>query len=420
MKVLVITYYWPPAGGSGVQRWLKFVKYLREFGVEPIIYTVDQANYPILDESLHHEIPENLEVLKQPIWEPNKFFNKSSKKTSAGFLDANPSFLGRIAHYIRANYFIPDARKFWINPSIKYLLKYLQEHPVDVLITTGPPHSLHLIGLGLKKKLNIKWMADFRDPWTQIDYFHQLPLTKRSVTKHHELEQKVLTNADAVVVVGKTMAAHYKNFTNKIHVITNGFDSAELNDSVHLDQKFSLVHVGMMNTDRNHEILWQALKELTSENESFASDLHLKFIGKVSAKVLQSVQNYHLERYTEFIDYLEHHLVTKHQQSAQILLLSVNNVPSAKGIITGKIFEYLHAKRPILALAPKDGDLSEILKSTNAGVTIDFNDKEKLKAQLLDFYTRFKSQSLHSESTNIEQYHRKNLTKELVEILKEL
>ena len=174
-KVLIITYYWPPAGGSGVQRWLKFSKYLRDFDIEPVIYTIDNPTYPILDASLEDEIPDNLEILKRSIFEPNSLlsvFGGKKNKESAGFLNPNPTFLGKIAQYIRANYFIPDARKFWIKPSVKFLTNYLKNNQIDVVVTTGPPHSMHLIGLELKKKMGIKWISDFRDPWTEIDYFH--------------------------------------------------------------------------------------------------------------------------------------------------------------------------------------------------------------------------------------------------------
>lgn len=420
MKVLVITYYWPPAGGSGVQRWLKFVKYFRDFGIEPVVYTVDNANYPILDASLEKDIPDGIEVLKQLIWEPNTLFGKSSKKTSAGFLGSNPSFFGKIAQYIRANYFIPDARKFWIKPSVKFLSKYLNENTIDMIITTGPPHSLHLIGLELKKKLNIKWLADFRDPWTEIDYFHQLPLTRKAIKKHQDLEKNVLKEADAVLVVGETMANNYRKYNAQVHVITNGYDTTQLNKDSALDEKFSIVHVGMMNADRNHKILWQALQELCQEDSNFINDLHLKFIGKLAKEVIQSIKGHNLGPQVEIIDYLEHSKVLEHQRSGQVLLLLVNNVPSAKGIITGKIFEYLRAKRPIIAIAPIDGDLAKIIENTNAGVTIGFNDKESLKTKILDFYGDFKNGGLQAGSKNIERYHRKNLTKDLVQILKEL
>ncbi|MET2985680.1 glycosyltransferase [Aureibaculum conchae] len=423
MKVLIITYYWPPAGGSGVQRWLKFVKYLTEFGIEPIVYTVDNANYAIEDYTLQHEIPVSVDALKQPIKEPNtilSFFGNKNKKTSAGFLTDNPSFFGKVLQYVRANYFIPDARKYWIKPSLNYLTDYLKDNPVDVIITTGPPHSLHLIGLQLKKSLSLKWIADFRDPWTDIDYFHKLPLTQKSIKKHNQLEEEVVSTADCVLVVGNTMKHNFLKYNKNIEVITNGYDG-ELNTSeVELDNKFSLVHVGMVNVDRNPKVLFTVLSELINENESFAKDFQLTLVGKLANEVVASIENNNLKSNTKIIDYLPHNEVVDFHNKAQVLLLLVNNVPSAKGIITGKIFEYLQAKRPIFAIGPKDGDLADIINQTSSGAVVDFNDAMNMKKTILNLYSNFKDKSLYSRTKNIEKYHRKNLTKSLVKILNQL
>lgn len=424
MKVLIITYYWPPAGGSGVQRWLKFVKYLQSFDIEPVVYTVDNPNYAIVDNSLENDVPRNITVLRQPIWEPNdllSFFKKKSTKTSAGFLNPNPSFLGKILQYIRANYFIPDARKHWIKPSVKFLSNYLLENKVDAIITTGPPHSLHLIGLQLKQKLGQKWISDFRDPWTEIDYFHQLPLTEKSVKKHLELEKEVLENSDAVLVVGKTMKENFKQISNNIHVITNGYDT-EVNsfkEEKSLDIKFSITHIGLMNADRNPRILWEVLLELIDENKEFKNDIEVKLIGKIAEEVETSLDRLPKEIINR-VGYVSHEKVKNYQQKSQVLLLAVNKVPSAKGIITGKIFEYLQAKRPILAIGPKDGDLAEILSETNSGIIVDFKDKNQLKQEIIKLYSKFKNGNLKVNSKNIEQYHRKELTKKLSEVIKEL
>ena len=423
MKVLIITYYWPPAGGSGVQRWLKFVKYLQNFDIEPVVYTVDNPSYAILDETLQSDIPTSVEILKQSIREPNNFlsfFSKKNKKTSAGFLDANPSFFGKVAQYIRANYFIPDARKFWINPSVKYLTNYLKNNNIDVVITTGPPHSVHLIGLKLKQKLNIKWIADFRDPWTDIDYFHQLPLTKKALQKHHQLEKEVVSTADCVLVVGKTMKENYLKFNKNIEVVTNGFDGEITGDKVGLDKKFTLVHIGLMNADRNPITLWKVLSEIIKENKGFANDFQLKLIGSIANEVQESINEYKLGSYIEKVAYLPHQEVILHQKSAQVLLLTINNVPSAKGILTGKIFEYLQAKRPILAIGPIDGDLAKIIKTTNSGVVIGFEDQLVLKKTILAYYTSYKNGNLAVASTNIKQYHRKELTGQLAGIIHKL
>ena len=421
-KVLIITYYWPPAGGSGVQRWLKFVKYFRDFGVEPVVYTVENPNYPILDASLENEIPKGITVLKQPIWEPNNLLSLFGKKKteSAGFLNPNPTFLGKVLQYVRANYFIPDARKFWVKPSVKYLKKYLEETNIDCVITTGPPHSLHLIGLELKQQLPIKWIADFRDPWTEIDYFHQLPLSKKAIKKHYHLEGEVLKNADAVLVVGNTMKKNYDQFNSNIHTITNGFDGDIKELNTKLDDKFSCTHIGLMNADRNPKMLWEVFSELCGENESFKNDFQLKLIGKIDPSILKDIEANQLSKNVEVIDYVSHKEVLEFQQKSQVLLLVVNNVPSAKGIITGKIFEYLMAKRPILAIAPSNGDLAEILKNTNAGKTVNFEDKAQLKKNILNLYADYKKGDLKIQSNNIEQFHRKELTKKVAELIIDL
>lgn len=423
MKVLIITYYWPPAGGSGVQRWLKFVKYLQDFNVVPVVYTVDKPNYVLLDETLQKEIPKNIEILKQAIWEPNNIFSKfknNQHQTSAGFLNPNPSFFERKLQYIRANYFIPDARKYWVKPSVKYLSDYLKYNKTDVIITTGPPHSLHLIGLELQKQSGVKWIADFRDPWTDIDYFHQLPLSNKSKQKHLILEKEVLKSADSVLVVSETMKENYKRFNSNIQVITNGFDGNISQKKVDLDDKFTITHIGMMNADRNPTILWKVLRELVNEDTHFASDLQIKLIGKSATEIYNSIKENKIENYIQFIGYLPHQKVMDHQRSSQVLLLVVNNVPSAKGIITGKIFEYLQAKRPILAIGPVDGDLATIIENTNSGIVIDFKDDENLKKNILELYQKFKQENLNIVSKNIEKYHSKNLTKQLVEVINSL
>lgn len=423
MKILLITYYWPPAGGSGVQRWLKFVKYFSSFGIDPIVYTVENPDYAVEDESLLSEVPDGLQVLREPVWEPNKVLSKlkiNKKNQSAGFLNPDPSFLQRQMHYIRANYFIPDARKYWIKPSVRKLSAFLKENPVDVVISTGPPHSVHLIGCELKKIFGVKWLADFRDPWTNIDYFHNLPLTKAARKKHHELENKVLKEADAVLVVGKTMREEFIDRNKNTYVLSNGFDEQVEDDEVVLDTRFSISHIGMMNADRNPKIFWQALRELIDEDEDFSRDLSVKLIGKCDDEVYQSVETFGLSDYVNFVAYVAHKDVLKFQRSSQLLLLAVNDVPSSRSVITGKVFEYLQSERPVIGIGPVDGDLAEILTETEAGVMVDFDDLISLKKTLVRYYEAFKTGQLLNHTKNIDRYHRKNLTKELATILRSL
>lgn len=422
MKILILTYYWPPAGGSGVQRWLKFVKYLQEFGITPVVYTVDNPDFAIKDSGLEKDIPEGIEVLKQPIWEPYKlasYFSKGKKSnTNAGFLKSNKSLFGKISAYIRANYFIPDARMFWIKPSVSYLEDYLKDNPVDLIISSGPPHSLHKIALELKKKTGIKWMSDFRDPWTDIDYFHQLPLTEKAKRKHFKLEKEVLMHSDAVVVVGKTMRENYLKYNKNTFVITNGFDVAPSEEETVLDAKFSITHIGMMNEDRNPVALWEALASLSQEIKGFTENLQVQLIGKLDSSVLNSLELNGLMNNTNLVPYLPYEEVHAYQKKSQVLLLAINKVPSAKGIITGKIFEYLVAKRPILAIGPKDGDLAEILEETKSCSIVDFDDVISLKEILKELYQNYLNNNLSVSSENIHKYHRKELTKELAKLIK--
>ncbi len=406
-----------------MQRWLKFVKYLPSFDVTPVVYTVKDPDYAVEDESLLSEVSNDVQVIRESIWEPNSFLSKinsKEKQKSAGFIDPNPSFIGRQIQYIRANYFIPDSRKFWIKSSVKKLTSFVQENDIDIMITTGPPHSLHLIGAEIKKRTGLKWLADFRDPWTNIDYFHSLPLTKKSREKHYQMETMVLKKADAVTVVGNSMKKEFSDRNDQVHVLTNGFDGDTKSKESLLDKKFSICHIGMMNADRNPKILWRAIRELIDESEDFRKDLVVKLIGNCDREVYESVSEWKLKHHVSFVAYVPHKDVLNFQRSSQILLLAVNNVPSAKSLITGKIFEYLQSQRPVIGIGPVDGDLADILNETQAGQIIDFEDVKGLKELIKSHYRLFKSGKLKSKARNIDRYHRKHLSKELAEILKSL
>ena len=273
-KVLIITYYWPPAGGPGVQRWLKFVKYLRDYNIEPVVYAPENPNYPLVDESFKEEIPEGITVYKNKIVEPYRlaglFSKAKTKRISSGIIQtSNQSVVEKLLLWIRGNLFIPDARKFWIKPSVRFLSEVISKEKIDSIITTGPPHSVHLIGHLLKKKYRLQWMADFRDPWTSIGYHKQLKLTQNSTRKHKQLEKLVLNNADKIVVTSHTTKTEFEAITDRpIQIITNGYDVQE-KAQITPDAKFTISHIGSLLTGRNPQNLWKVLAELIQEHEAF-------------------------------------------------------------------------------------------------------------------------------------------------------
>ena len=424
-RVLIITYYWPPSGGAGVQRWLKFVKYLRSFNWEPIVFTIENGEFPVLDYDLNKEIPDGVEVLKVPAWEPYKMYKLFSGKNktdgiNSGFLSEKKgsSLVESLSKWIRGNLFIPDARKFWIKPANQFLNHYLQNNAIDVIISSGPPHSTHLIGLSLKNKFQIPWLSDFRDPWTNIDFYKDLKLTKIADQKHKKLENDVLVQSDIVLTIGKQLSKELKTLgAKRVEIIENGFDPQDfLDDTNHeLDEKFSIAHIGSFTPSRNHLVLWKALSHLVDEQEEFKSKLEIKLIGKVDYSVLQSIKDFGLDTYLKKIEYVSHSEVIKHQKTSKLLLLMVNNTPNAKGIVTGKVFEYMASKRPILAIGPKDGDLGEILTQTSSGIVCDYDNVENLSSTIWRIFkddTKFEN--------NISLYSRVELTEKLVKLLNEV
>lgn len=422
-KLLIITYYWPPAGGPGVQRWLKFVKYLPDFGIQPIVYIPDNPTYPIIDEGLISEVSDEAIILKNKIFEPYQLASflskKETKKISSGIIPAakKQSFVEKMMLWIRGNLFIPDARKFWVNPSVKYLKKYIQENNIDTIVTSGPPHSLHLIGLKLKLELGVKWFADFRDPWTTIGYHKSLKLSSYADKKHKRLEHQVLNTADTIIVTSKTTKTEFQAITNKpIEVITNGYDVENVPKQA-LDEKFTLAHIGSFLSDRNPKILWESLNELISENELFKTHFQLKLIGKVSQEILDSISKFKLDLYLNNLGYVSHSEAVKHQKTSQVLLLIEIDSEETKSIIPGKLFEYMVSERPIIAIGPKDSDFAEIIKSTNTGVFFTYDEKEHLKKTILSNFELYLDKKLQVYPVGLQNYTRKNLTQKLAELV---
>lgn len=425
-KVLIIAYYWPPAGGPGVQRWLKFVKYLPDFDIEPIVYVPENATYPIVDHDLVDQVNKNVTVLKQPIKEPYKlasiFSKKSTTTISSGIIKAakKQSFMEKILLYVRGNFFIPDARVGWVNPSVDYLSNYIKTNAVDVIITTGPPHSMHLIGLELQKRFAVKWIADFRDPWTSIGYHKELKLTDKSAQKHKDLEKEVLTKADTILTTSFTTKQEFAEITQQpIHVITNGYD-IETIEKPALSKKFIISHIGSLLTKRNPRILWKALKEILKEKKQFRNDFQLQLVGKVSSEIIDTIKEFKLDAYLNVIGYVSHTEALKYQRSSQVLLLIEIDSYETIGIIPGKLFEYMAAERPILAIGPVKSDVERIIKDTNAGKYFNYDHLEEVKQYILDCYQKYQQNDLKVHGIGLQYYSRKKLTEKLAEVIKSI
>lgn len=428
-KVLVITYYWPPSGGGGVQRWLKFVKYLKRFDWEPIVFTPSNPEIPSEDLSLLDEVPKDIRVIRNKIWEPYAFYKqftgrKKEEKIQTAFLTEKKGkfhFLENIAVWIRGNMFIPDARKYWIRPSVKLLSEFLISHKVDAVVTTGPPHSTHLIGLHLKEKLGIRWLADFRDPWTNIDYYQALKLGPRADKLHHKLEKMVLEQADAVTVISPGMKREFLEIVNREYeVIPNGFDEEDTmpQQNMEIDRNhFTLAHIGSLTKTRNAENLWKVLNDLATENIDFAKKLEIKNVGKIDMDAVSSLRNHGMESYLNRVDYMPHQEVIAEQMKASVLILLINNTPNSKLILTGKIFEYLASGRPIICIGPPDGDAAQIIRQTKSGSVFDFNETESLKKEIVRLFDEFSSGKMTTRNKDVQQFERKNLTLKMAGVL---
>jgi hypothetical protein len=423
-KVLIITYYWPPSGGSGVQRWLHFSRYLSQLGWEPIIYTPENAEAPVEDNSLLDGLTESIHVIKYPIWEPFNAYKaltgKKGKKLQTGFLNEggkqDKKWLQKLSLWMRANLFIPDAKKFWIKPSIKQLTDFLTEHPVDLIVSTGPPHTTHLIALGLKRATGTPWLADFRDPWTNIDWFDKLPMTRLAIARHKKLEQAVLREATGITCVSRTWTQEFEVLANRpVKLITNGFAPS---DFAHFDKKpdagFTILHTGSLNADRNPVFFWRFLAEEVSRNTMLKSNLKIQLVGAVDVSVLQSLNELGLSSYLDQKPFIPHQEVIELMSSCSLLLLPLNNVKNQQGIIPGKLFEYLASNQAILAIGPKTCDSAQILQEQASTLVIDFN--EMLTWSQIESLCENKI----DRSETLQKYSRQELAKEMSQYLTEL
>jgi glycosyltransferase involved in cell wall biosynthesis len=424
-RVLIITYYWPPSGGAGVQRWLKFVKYLPQYGWEPVVIVPDpgQATYPARDLTLAGETDQSIRVIQtkdNSLFKWYKLISRQKNIPSAGFSNdtGKTSLFQKISRFVRGNFFLPDPRRGWNRHALKAAGKVIRETGVDVIITTGPPHSTHLIGKRLKKMTHIPWLADFRDPWTDIYYYRDFYPAFHARMINAGLERKVLSNADHIVTVSKglrdILAGKQGCNEQQITVIPNGFDEEDFQTVPGpAEDHFTITYVGTLSDAYPIDAFVQAFVELVKSGD----DLHLRFIGSVSKNQRTKLSAIAGDR-LEYISYVDHNKAIEYMGLSNALLLVIPDHSSAKGILTGKLFEYIATGRPIVGIGPADGDAAAILKETNTGVLIDFNDKQGLSEAVKSLYSKYTSGDKSViVSSNTEQYSRRMLTGQLVSIL---
>lgn len=417
--VLLIAYYWPPAGGAGVHRWLRFSNYFKENGCQLTVFCPEDAAWPEIDPDLLKKAPKEVIVVRRKVFEPHKYLGA---KTGTGFTEnSKPSLFKRFTTWVRGNLFIPDSRVFWIRPSARFLTKYLKEHPeINTIITSGPPQSAHVIGLKLKRKhKDLHWVADFRDPWTQIDFYHSLNIGKRADKKQKSLEKQCLQAADEIVTVSQSCADGLEEISKReVKVITNGYIFPDFDPkSQDLDEQFTISHFGTMPLSRNPLALWKALREILDEIPKFKDHLSVQLVGVADYNVIESFKENGLEEYVHLTPLVPHAKSIELQRRTQILLLAANNTGNVKGILTGKFFEYLGAKRPILAIGSAESDLAQAVDETQCGFLADFDDVEGTKNYILNSYQQFLKGDLYSIPINTDQFDSKNLAKEFIQLL---
>lgn len=419
-KVLILSYYWPPAGGPGVQRWLKFVKYLPQFNIEPIIVTVDpsRAEYPIRDESLARDVQTDLQVYRTPcagLYDFYKKFTKSSSAPYSGFAnEGQPNLKQKISRFIRGNFFLPDARKGWNRYAYRQALQLIQAQDIGTIITTGPPMSTHLVGRHLKRQLSIRWIADFRDPWTDIFYYDKLYPTALAKRIDRGMERNVLLQADHIITVSpflrglltaKSPAIH----ADKISVIPNGYDADDFLELVAKESTFTITYTGTLAAN-------YPLDSLIAVLAGWHAPFRLRFVGKVAPQIQQQLQQ-QLGAKAEFLPFVPHAEAIRHMQSSSLLLLIIPDSADNKGNLTGKLFEYIGSRTPILCLGPVDGDAAAIITSAQAGVTFDYRDKSGIQHFIEQQANASPTPSPSSSPGNASHFSRENLTRTLSRLL---
>ncbi|TVR78313.1 MAG: hypothetical protein EA412_09145 [Chitinophagaceae bacterium] len=432
-KILIITYYWPPAGGIMVQRVLKFCKYLSKLGWEPVVLTTKKGTYPIVDYQLLEEIDPSLKVYKTKSFEPLAIYARlkggKNETVPVGMrgMEKDSSFLTKLATYIRANFFIPDARKGFVSYAYKSALKIIEDENIRAILTTGPPHSTHLAGLKLKEKIGLPWLADFRDPWVNIYYNQFLPRTKSTQKKDLNLQNKVLKQADVTLAVGRTLMNELTPEAKKVELVYNGFDEDNFPESLFVENpqdKFLLLYPGNLLPGQDLKVVLNAIQSLIEKNESFKKDFCFDFTGNLDNETRHLFKSFPHRENVKVSDYVPYNeIIKKMVQKSSLLLLLAQDIPQ-KPPPPGKLFDFIAARTTVLGVGPENSDAREVVLDSGIGKMFLSTEQMQIEDFLLANYEKWKENAQQKTfltmTDKMKNYSRENQTKRLVEILNTL
>jgi hypothetical protein len=421
---LVISYYWPPAGGISVLRSLKIVKYLRQFGWEPVVHIPENADYPVIDQGGFKDIPEGIEILQQKVLEPFKLFKLITGRKQEDSLNSivqvktkKNNLLDDVGIWIRGNFFIPDARSLWVKPSVKSLSKYLKEHKVDAIFSDGPPHTNNRIAYHISKKFDIPWLADFQDPWTQADYYQMMKITNWGHQIHRKMEQEVFQQASKITIASPSWKQDLEAIgARNVDVIYYGYDEDDFKELKSRNNKdtFDIVHIGLLGTDRYPDKLMPILSEIVSEKP-----IRILLAGQVDIEVQQKLNSDTQNNIIiENLGFIQRKDALQLAFDADLLLLPLNKAENAKGRLPGKLYEYLRTYNPILALGISNGDAAEIVRKCNCGDCFEYENRHSIKDFISGLYNTTKE--ITPLKKEIAQFSNENQTMKIADYLNKI